>query len=164
MFRMAGVGILCLAFIPGAITAQSVPDIDPRVSRIEDFGADLRIELALSRPVLWRVFTLDQPRRLVVEFDGLNPDGAGLEHIIDSDCVEAVAAEEAAEPGWFRVVMTLTLPLRIETAGIAETESGAALKLQLAPTSAAEFARSAGPLAAVPESQAPTRVSLDIAP
>lgn len=119
--------------------------IDAEGSRIEDFGADLRIELSLSRPVPWRVNTLDAPRRLVLDFDGVDLSESALRAIVASDCVSLLHAIPDAAGGWQRIVLTLTLPLRIETAGLTANDEGAVLKLQLAPTSAEAFSRAAAP-------------------
>lgn len=136
--------LLCLAVAPEA-QESGVARIDPETSRIEDFGANLLVELSLSRPVLWRVFTLDAPRRLVVDFDAVDFRGTDLATIVSSDSVAAVV-QRRAEGQWSRIVIRLSAPMRIETAGLAEQNpSGAALKLQLAPTTPTEFSDAAGP-------------------
>lgn len=138
--------VLLSAAPPGAAddTAGPPARIDGQSSRIEDFGADLRIELTLTRPVPWRVYTLDGPWRLVLEFDGLDLRDAGLASIVASDGVSGLSAVPDESGGWQRIVLSLAVPLRIETAGLTESGTGAVLKLQLAPTTESEFSRSAG--------------------
>ncbi len=145
--RLLVIGLVTfLAATPVAASdgADAAARIDADRSRIEDFGADLRIELTLSQPVPWRVHTLDAPRRLVVEFDGVDLSRTGLDAIVASDCVSALRLMPRAVGGWQRIELTLTVPLRIETAGMTPAGPGAALKLQLAPTSAEDFSRLAG--------------------
>ncbi|SFG14148.1 N-acetylmuramoyl-L-alanine amidase [Palleronia marisminoris] len=124
--------------------------IDTDQSRIEDFGANLHVELALSQPVPWRVFTLDAPRRLVIDFSEVDFTGAELANLHASDHVQGLYRGRFRE-GWSRLVVELANPLRIETAGLVTTGvEGAVLKLQLAPTTAERFSAEAG----VPEGAA----------
>ncbi|MBU2359768.1 MAG: AMIN domain-containing protein, partial [Alphaproteobacteria bacterium] len=61
---------LCLA-LAGPAAAQdfsALARIDPVHSRIADAGQGLGITLALSQTVPYRVFTLDDPMRLIVDF------------------------------------------------------------------------------------------------
>lgn len=134
--------VIFLAAVPASAQDDAGPAarIDSELSRIEDFGADLRIELALSRPVAWRVHTLDAPRRLVVDLDGVELSQSELAGVVASDCVSDLRTMPRAG-GWQRIVLTLTMPLRIETAGLTGAGANAALKLQLAPTSDEEFSR-----------------------
>lgn len=118
--------------------------IDADRSRIEDFGANLHVELALSQPVPWRVFTLDAPRRLVIDFSEVDFAGADLAKLHASDHVQGLYRGRFRE-GWSRLVVELADPLRIETAGLVTTGvQGAVLKLQLAPTTAERFTAEAG--------------------
>ena len=118
--------------------------IDTDQSRIVDFGANLHVELALSQPVPWRVFTLDAPRRLVIDFSEVDFAGADLADLHASDHVQGLYRGRFRE-GWSRLVVELTDPLRIETAGLVTAGvEGAILKLQLAPTTAERFTADAG--------------------
>ncbi len=148
ILRRAALGLMILTWQPALVGASEPAKIESDVSRIEDFGSDLRIELALSRPVAWDAYTLDAPRRLVMEFDGLRPCLAGLDGVLASDHVFDITSHPGDAPGRVRIVMSLASPLRIETAGLSESGARAAIKLQLAPTSAEEFSRAAGPPAA----------------
>ncbi|WP_235971060.1 N-acetylmuramoyl-L-alanine amidase [Palleronia pontilimi] len=124
---------------------RALARIDVDASRIEDFGPDLQLELALSHPVPWRVFTLDNPRRLVADFAEVDFAGTDLTTVLNSDLVSSVTHGRYRD-GWSRLVLGLEAPMRIETAGLAVGPTGGAnaLKLSLAPTSEREFAATVG--------------------
>ncbi|WOI55169.1 N-acetylmuramoyl-L-alanine amidase [Palleronia sp. LCG004] len=124
---------------PGA-APLAIAQIDPAGSRIEDFGSDLQIELALSQAVPWRVFTLDDPHRLVADFAELDFSEVDLAALVDADLVEGVTYGRY-RAGWSRMVLVLAQPMRVETAGLsAVAQPGAAvLKMSLAPTSDRDF-------------------------
>ena len=118
---------------------------DPGGSAIEDFGPDLRIALALSAPVPWRAFLLDDPARLVMDFQTVDWDGADMAATVASDRVDVVTTGPLRD-GWSRMVVALSEPMEIETAGLAQMgASGAVAKLSLAPVDAARFATLVGP-------------------
>ncbi len=142
-----GLLLLFCQMVTSAAPGQEhgIARINAGESRIEDFGSNLHVELALSRPVLWRVFTLDAPRRLVVDFSEVDFRGTDLGAIVASDGVSWVEQRRDGA-NWTQLVIHLSHPLRIETAGLApQGHAGAVLKLQLAPTTAAEFTEEAGP-------------------
>ncbi len=145
-----GLFILVCLTLPLRAQDVAVARIDPAQSRIEDFGADLRIELVLSRPVPWQVYTLDAPRRLLVDFNEVDFSQTDLAAIVASDTISLLSVERVG-PGWSRLVLSLAAPMRIETAGLATAggansgaHAAAVLKLQLAPSTAEEFTKSAG--------------------
>lgn len=126
-------------------TGHALARIEAPESRIADVGGDLQIDLALSSPVPWRVFTLDDPRRLVLDFGRVDFRGTRLETQVVSDHVAGVTAGQMQD-GWSRMVIDLREPLRIETAGLTTSPADyARLKLQLTPTDADSFAAEAGP-------------------
>ena len=145
----------------GAETLTALARIDTEQSRIVDFGANLHVELSLSQPVPWRVFTLDEPRRLVIDFSEVDFTGADLADLHASDHVQGLYRGRFRE-GWSRLVVELSDPLRIETAGLVTAGvEGAVLKLQLAPTTPERFATEAG----VPEGAAfALPAAADVAP
>ncbi|PZX18543.1 N-acetylmuramoyl-L-alanine amidase [Palleronia aestuarii] len=158
-----GPWLICLSTLSAAI-AEDQPDestawIDTEISRIADFGSDLHIELALSQAVPWQAFTLDAPRRLVLDFAEIDFAGSGLEDIVMSDVV-ADMRMGPVRPGWSRLVFGLSAPFQIETAGMSmkATDAAAVLKIQLAPTDEETFAELSGQLEsevfAVPETDA----------
>lgn len=115
--------------------------------RIEDQGFDsTRIELSLSQGVPWRLFTLSDPDRLVLDFGEVDWQGADPAEIDRSDRIEAVRLG-VFRPGWSRLVVLLAEPLRIDSAEmkLGPDGVGATLDLQLSRSDPESFAASAGP-------------------
>lgn len=112
--------------------------VDPQASFVRDADGGIEVVLALSQPVPWRVFTLDAPRRLVVDLSEV--DWAGGVPVL-GDRVGALRTG-VLRPGWSRLVVDLNAPLAIETAALATgaPDGSARLTLRLAPVSEAEFA------------------------
>ncbi len=103
------------------------------------------LTLSLSQGVPWRVFTLDEPRRVVLDFKeidwgDLRPDQLGT--------VAGIADVRfgAYRPGWSRMVLDLDSPMAVDSAEMAvvETSGRAKLTLVLAPTDTSRFADTAG--------------------
>lgn len=136
------------ALLAGPAAAQefsALARIDPVSSRVADAGQGLGITLALSQTVPYRVFTLDDPMRLIVDFQEVDFGG-----LIPADLWRPGLASDVSfgvlRPGWSRLVVTLAQPLQVAQAGLAvDAKTGAAvLSLQLTPTDTAGFAASAG--------------------
>lgn len=106
-------------------------------------GTELR--LALSQGVPWRVFTLDEPRRLVVDFREVDWTGADAEAMDQSARIDGLRMG-AFRPGWSRLVAELSEPLAIDEAGLrVSPETGAAeLLVRLSGASEAGFAAASG--------------------
>ena len=139
--------LVCLA-LAGPVAAQDfsgLARIDPARSAIADDGDGVRVDLALSQTVPWRVFTLDDPMRVVVDFREVDFSG-----LIPEDIWQDGMATEVAfgplRPGWSRLQVTLAQPLQVAQAGLAvDDATGAArLSLRLSPVDADRFAAMAG--------------------
>jgi N-acetylmuramoyl-L-alanine amidase len=135
--------------LAGAAAAQG--ELTPLARMAGDEGVRLvdarygrtGLSLTLSQPVPWRVFTLDAPRRLVIDFGEV--DWSGVEIFNDSAHVAEVRTG-VIQPGWSRMVLDLAVPLVIEEAalGTGTTDGRARLEVQLAPSADAAFAAAAG--------------------
>lgn len=104
----------------------------------------VEVELEMSQSVPWRVFTLDEPRRVVLdlsELDWTGFDARGLANGVSR--VDEIAAG-TYRPGWSRMVIELARPMIVAEAGMTTTNSGAVLTLRLADSDAESFAASAG--------------------
>jgi N-acetylmuramoyl-L-alanine amidase len=120
----------------GAALAQAfgaLARVIPEETRVETGGGGVTLRLGLSQPVPFRVFALDDPRRVVVDFreviwDGV-PDAFGAIPGVSS--VEVGAAFEA---GWSRMVLALEAPMLPRIAAMeTDASSGqAAVILELA--------------------------------
>ena len=149
--HLAIVGLVALSPMVCAPVAQAQDGLNAlarpnlEASSIADLGGSLQITLALSQPVPWRIFTLDEPPRLVVDFSKVDWSGANLSDIIHSDYIGDVITGPFLED-WSRMVLTLSRPMAVETAGLVtvQVDGGATLKVQLAKTDAETFAATTG--------------------
>ncbi|MEM0946652.1 MAG: N-acetylmuramoyl-L-alanine amidase [Pseudomonadota bacterium] len=134
--------VACLATISARAEMTALARIDAADSAIRDTGAGVEIALALSQPVPWRVFTLDNPRRLVMDFS----DVAWPDTIPGSATEVSDLRLGRFQPGWSRLVLSLDVPYVV---GSAELETGAddgsaRLSVMLLPSTEAAFAAAAG--------------------
>ncbi len=105
-------------------------------------GGGVEIRLALDRPVPWRVFTLDAPPRLVLDFSEVDWSGLSVE-ALDAPGLGEIAMGRF-RPGWSRMVATLETPLVVESAAMSTGQEGALVTVRLAPSDAKGFAARAG--------------------
>ncbi|MHA6324130.1 N-acetylmuramoyl-L-alanine amidase [Roseivivax sp. CAU 1753] len=121
--------------------------LDPAASAIEDarWGDGVTIDLSLSQGVPWRVFTLDGPPRLVVDFREVDWGAARADTLDRSEAVTDLRMG-AYRAGWSRMVAVLAAPYRVETAGlrVAQDTGAAHLSIALVPSDADSFAAAAG--------------------
>lgn len=109
----------------------------------QDGGLDLT--LYLSQAVPYRVFTLDDPRRLVLDFREVDWRGATRAALLNADAATDLRFG-VLRPGWSRMVVDLAGPMVVTSAGMAvDKVSGTAmLQVLLAPASAEAHAAAAG--------------------
>ncbi len=131
---------------PGGQDFSGLARLDVTQSRIVAMQAGgVEITLYLSQPVPWRVFTLDAPRRLVLDFREVDWRGAEA-----AQMVEGLAAESlrfgALRPGWSRMILDLAGPLAVAEAGMAvgATDGTATLRVVLEPVPDVQFRARAG--------------------
>jgi N-acetylmuramoyl-L-alanine amidase len=123
---------------------RALARLDPAGSGIEDVAGGVAVTLALTQAVPYRVFTLDAPMRVVLDFRELAFDGdvAALDR---SERITGLAAG-LYQPGWSRLVLELDRPMEVIEAGL-ETDASdgdAVVRVTMAATSAEAFAASAG--------------------
>ncbi len=161
MSGIARLLMMVLVLWAGAAQAQqmsALARLDASRSFIRDEGrSGLAIDLHLTQAVPYRVFTLDEPRRLVVDFREVDWGGVWA-----ADLVQGALASGARfgvfRPGWSRMVVDLAAPLVVETATmITDPNDGDAMvQIRLVAGDAAGFAARAGvpqtPLWGVPQS------------
>jgi len=106
--------------------------LDPGASFIRDEGArGLAIDLHLSQAVPYRVFTLDQPMRLVLDFREVNWSGVQPDALLNEDQASQWASAVrfgVFRPGWSRMVVDLAAPMQVLRVGmVTDQETGEAV-------------------------------------
>ena len=144
MFRLIA---LCL-MLASPVSAQEFPAlarVDVAKSQLRDDGNGLALDLHLSLAVPYRVFTLDDPRRVVLDFREVDWQGASRAALLNADNATDLRFGPL-RPGWSRMVIDLAAPMAVTEAGMqVDTDTGLALlHLELAPVLAEEFADRSG--------------------
>lgn len=140
--------LLVLLLMGNPVWAQDfsgLARVDMSQSQVTDAGRALQIDLHLSQPIPYRVFTLDDPRRLVLDFREVDWAGVRRDQLLTAEAVTDLRFG-AFRPGWSRMVLELAAPMAVETAGMAVDQSAgdAHLQLILTPVTAETYAASAG--------------------
>lgn len=119
--------------------------LDVEASSITDRGRNVVIDLRLSQGVPYRVFTLDAPRRLVLDFREVDWGDMAPRELDQSDNVSNVRVG-GFRPGWSRMVIDLEGPYLLQTAALnVEADSGVSvLEVVLRQGEPEEFAAKAG--------------------
>lgn len=143
---LAAVMLIWLAGVAAAQEFGALARIDAEASAISDHGRKgVRIDLHLSQGVPWRVFSLDGPPRLVLDFREVDWTGLEAARLVASDRVGTVRFGTYV-PGWSRMVVELAGPMAVDTAALRldPVSAAAHLELTLDPVDADRFAASAG--------------------
>jgi N-acetylmuramoyl-L-alanine amidase len=177
-----GLAVLVALALAGAARAEgagfsALARFEAGASTITRDGAGVALRLALSQGVPWRVFTLDGPPRLVLDFREVDWRGAEAAGIVATDRVRGLRMGQI-RPGWSRMVVDLAGPYPLDEAALTvDPESGAAvLRVRLGRGAPERFAAAAGvpdspgwdpapvpetPAAAPPEADGVLRVMID---
>ncbi|MRU14310.1 N-acetylmuramoyl-L-alanine amidase [Roseovarius sp. A21] len=146
MIRAIWVMVVCLwAGLAAAQDFSGLARVLPDESGVEDRRGGLSVELALSQGVPYRVFTLNDPARLVMDFREVDWQGVDAGALDRSD--RALALRMGGfRPGWSRMVVDMDGPYLPETVDLRVTpETGAArLEVVLGAADAEAFATAAG--------------------
>ena len=140
---------LVISILGAAAQAQefrALARVLPETSRAQDTsrgGAEM--VLAITQAVPFRVFTLDDPARVVVDFREVAWDGLGPEFDA-ADTITSVETGGALEAGWSRMVLRLAEPMRVTLAAMATDPSDgtARVRIGMVPIDAETFAAEAG--------------------
>ncbi|MCF2872743.1 N-acetylmuramoyl-L-alanine amidase [Octadecabacter sp. G9-8] len=144
--RLAGAVFSCVVAMPLAAQEFSgLARLDTEESVVEDVRRATELTLFLSQAVPYRVFTLDDPKRLVMDFREVDFRGLDAESFDKSDRVDAVRFGPL-RPGWSRMIVDLTEPLEVQFAGmqVSEADGTAIVEVVLRPSNDADFAARAG--------------------
>lgn len=117
----------------------------PEESRIAGTGSGVDLTLGLTQPVPFRVFTLADPARVVVDFREL-AFGDWPETLALPEGIAALAAGPARQAGWSRLVLELSQPMSPVTAAMTTDEATgqARIALRLVPVSEQAFRAASG--------------------
>ncbi|WP_428539392.1 N-acetylmuramoyl-L-alanine amidase [Profundibacter sp.] len=160
--------LLMMVFVlwAGAAQAQqmsALARLDATRSYIRDAGrSGLAIDLHLTQAVPYRVFTLDEPRRLVVDFREVDWGGVKAADLLQGSQASG-ARIGVFRLGWSRMVVDLAAPLVVKTATMVTdpNDGDAMVQIRLVSSDASDFAARAGapqtPLWGVPQSAGVTR-------
>ncbi len=139
----------CAALIWGGFLAvpalaqgfSALARIDAESSQIRNAGRGAEIELHLSQGVPYRIFALDGPPRLVLDFQEVDWTGLRAEALLHGDNLSDVQFGTYV-PGWSRMVLELGAPMRIVAAEmeVDPVTSAAVLAITLDKTDAETFA------------------------
>jgi N-acetylmuramoyl-L-alanine amidase len=133
---------LCLSTPAQAQELTALARVNAADSSIVDNRGGAALVLSLSQAVPFRVFTLDAPRRLVLDFSEVAWDGL-TEEGFDRAAVVSGVKMGVFQPGWSRMVVTLDAPLAIHTAEM-KTGDGARVEVFLRAVTAEDFAARSG--------------------
>ena len=136
------VALACAIWAPvGAQNARALSHLGSEGASIEDAHGAVVITVPMTQAVPWRVFTIDNPPRLIVEFEELV---FSEQPRLNSASFLGVQAGKSAL-GVSRIVAVLREPLQVTEAEMTTTEDGATLSLRLMPTTAEDFRENAEP-------------------
>lgn len=143
LFLLAGAGLSTAQTSPVALGALA--RLLPEDSRITAAEGGALVRLTLSQPVPYRVFTLTDPARIVVDFREV-AFGDWADALVLPEAIAAVETGPARDAGWSRLILTLDHPLAVTQAGMrTDRATGRAeVELLLARVSEAEFSAAAG--------------------
>ncbi|SLN16032.1 N-acetylmuramoyl-L-alanine amidase AmiA precursor [Roseovarius albus] len=135
----------CSAFVANAQDFSGLARLQGENNAFTDKRGGVQLDLTLTQGVPWRVFTLDNPPRLVVDFREIDWQGVEPEALDQSDRVTSVRVG-GFKPGWSRMIANLAGPYGLETASLSidDLDQTAQLEVILAETSAEDFRANSG--------------------
>lgn len=119
--------------------------LDMSASAITDKGRSVVVDLTLSQGVPYRAFTLDEPRRLVLDFREVDWGDMAPRELDQSERVSNVRVG-GFRPGWSRMVVDLDGPFVMKTTAVSvnDVDGSAKLEVVLRQATAEEFTAAAG--------------------
>lgn len=138
---------LCFGAAPQTSAQEftALARLDAQASRITTKGGAYRLDLVLSQGVPYRVYTLSDPARLVLDFREVDFSGTDAGALMSGEKSKSLRFG-AVRPGWSRMVLDLPAPQVVEHAALKvdENEGSAQLTVSLLPVDDAEFAERSG--------------------
>ena len=143
--------------------AETVARVDPDASGLsKSWLGDTSLQLGLSAPVPFRVFTLDEPRRLVIDFQDIDWSGFSSSDLLAETTLFSDVRFGSFRPGWSRMVADLAEPVLPDDVSLAPVSGtgGAVLSMKLEAVSEHDFAAAAGAPPSVLWAEAPQQVAV----
>ena len=124
--------------------------VDAKNSSIDDIlWGQVQLQLSLSQGVPYRVYTITEPNRVVLEFNRAMIDEIAMDQISQSDKIDSVEVAVSAA-GWNQLILNVKQPLivfSVETK-VPDDGSSAMLDLVLVPVTQTEFETNSKPVQA----------------
>lgn len=132
----------------GAVPAQEfsgLARVDATQSSARDQGQGAEVTLNLSQGVPYRLFTLAEPPRLVLDFQEVDWTGLRSHDFLRGEQITK-AQFGTYIPGWSRMVLELAAPMKVEAAAlnVDPVTAAAQLKVTLEEVSADRFEQTIG--------------------
>ncbi|WP_303551343.1 N-acetylmuramoyl-L-alanine amidase [Shimia thalassica] len=143
------VAVLVSFWLAGMAAAQDfsgLARVDGQASQLtQERRGTVTLDLALSQGVPWRVFQLDTPKRLVLDFREIDWTGFSAQDLGSVEGVQEIRFGQF-RPGWSRMILLLDAPLAVARAGmVVNEETGSAgLNIELRPVDAETYAEGTG--------------------
>lgn len=137
--------VLC-AVLAGPVLSQDLGALARfEAGNVRDRWGATELRLEISQGVPWRVFTLTNPNRLVMDFREVQWGEVDPNSLNASDRISSVRMG-AYRPGWSRLVADLAEPMSVQTAELATdaSDGGATITVRLQRTDQADFDLTAG--------------------
>lgn len=159
---LAALAILVLSLGASAQGFGALARLIPEDSRIAAEEGGVALTLSLSQPVPFRVFTLADPARVVIDFREV-AFGDWATAVTPPEGIAALAAGPARAAGWSRLVLDLATPMTpVVAAMTTDAATGrATVTLRLSPASEAEFLAS---VSTPPEARSPAATTPEARP
>lgn len=144
--------LLLIGLLTGIAGAAMAQDALTGLARLTGDGVTLRekrgrieVTVPLSQSVPWRVFTLEDPYRAVVDFSELDWTGTDVDALAGRAERVAALAVGTFRPGWSRMVIELSGPMVVAEAGMTTQADGSArVQLRLEDSDIETFEATAG--------------------
>lgn len=146
-FILSLICVLCLSAPVAAQGLSALARVEAEQSTISDgWWGRTDISLHLSQGVPFRVFTLDDPARLVVDFREVDFSRLQASDMLEEDGRVSGLRFGAFQPGWSRLVADLAEPMLATQIGMpVDPNTGrATLEIRLETVDKAEFSQAAG--------------------
>ena len=135
MSRLATSLILSIALLwGGGVVAQGfsgLARVSPEASFVVDSRDGATIQLSLSQGVPYRLFTLSEPDRLILDFREVDWSGLQAERFDQAKAIADVRFG-GLRPGWSRMVLVLAKPMLVSTADLKTDPDTGAARLDVA--------------------------------